>query len=165
MKWDDVTQQQCSVARASAVLGDRWTLIILSDAFLGSKRFDTFQQRLNISRTTLTSRLKLLEDHEVLARTKYQSNPDRYEYRLTAKGHDLYPVISTVLNWGDSYYSDDPEPPVIRKHVPCGHDIKPVLACPECNEEVTARNVAARVRESKLGVPDVGRGPIKEQAK
>lgn len=160
MKWDEVSQQQCSVARASAVLGDRWTLLILSDAFLGTKRFDAFQQRLEISRTTLTNRLKLLEDHDVVSRKKYQSNPDRFEYKLTTKGHDLYPVISTLLNWGDTYYSDTDQPPIIRRHIPCGHDIQPVLSCPECKQEVTARTVSARKRPSVEGIPDVARGPV-----
>lgn len=163
MKWDDASQQQCSIARASAVLGDRWTLLILSDAFLGIQRFDSFQQRLDISRTTLTNRLKLLEDHDVITRKQYQSNPVRYEYKLTSKGHDLYPVISTLLNWGDRYYSDADQPPIIRMHKPCGHDIQPILSCPECHEEVTARNVAARKRPNQSGIPDVVRGPAERK--
>ncbi len=160
MKWDEINRLQCSIARSSAVLGDRWTLLILSDVFLGVRRFDDFQQRLGLSRTTLTNRLKLLEDHGVLSRVQYQSSPDRYEYRLTEKGRDLYPVISTVLNWGDKYYSDAAGPPILRRHTSCGHDIQPVLSCPECHQEIDARSIAARTRPRMRNVPAVERGPF-----
>ncbi len=160
MKWDEINRLQCSIARSSAVLGDRWTLLILSDVFLGVRRFDDFHQRLGLSRTTLTNRLKLLEDHQVLSRVQYQSSPDRYEYKLTDKGRDLYPVISTVLNWGDKYYSDTAGPPILRRHTLCGHDILPVLSCPECHQEIDARNIAARTRPDIKNVPAVERGPF-----
>ncbi len=159
MKWDNIGEEQCSVARASAVLGDRWTLVILSDCFLGIRRFDMFQERLNIPRTTLANRLQKLEEHGVLLRKAYQQNPVRYEYRLTDKGRDLYPVITTILNWGDTYCDDGAGAPILRNHVPCSHDIKPVLACPECDEVVDARSIRARKRDHVSGHPDVRREP------
>lgn len=161
MKWDQIGQTQCSVARSSAVLGDRWTLLIISDAFLGVRRFEDFQSRLSLSRTTLTSRLKLLERHDVLTRRLYKDTPKRYEYRLTTKGRDLFPVISTILNWGDKYYADEAGPPILRKHLTCGHDIQPVLTCPECQDPVGAHNMAGRSRPTKPGFPDVERVPMK----
>ncbi|MFK8020891.1 MAG: winged helix-turn-helix transcriptional regulator [Pseudomonadales bacterium] len=160
MKWDDLNQQQCSVARASAVLGDRWSLLILSDLFLGVKRFDDFHKRLGLSRTTLTNRLKLLEDHVVIDRRLYQTQPDRYEYRLTTKGHDLFPVVSTLVTWGDKYYSDEAGPPIVRQHVSCAHDIQPVLSCPQCQEEISARSVKARKRPENTKFAPVERGPV-----
>lgn len=160
MKWDEISEQQCSVARTSAVLGDRWTLLILSDCFLGVKRFDHFKERLSIPRTTLSSRLTKLEEHDVLARHQYQSRPDRFEYRLTQKGVDLYPVISTIVNWGDQYYGSEHGPPIIRTHKSCGADITPILTCPECREEIKPRDVTARARATIAGVPDVERQPI-----
>ena len=164
-RWDEIRETQCSVARASTVLGDRWTLLILSDIFLGARRFEDFQSRLQLSRTTLTSRLKLLETHEVLRRDRYQDNPPRYEYRLTQKGRDLYPVITTILNWGDTYYSDEAGPPVLRAHLDCGHDIQPVLSCPDCQGAVTTQNIRARKRDSVPGLPDVERGPVLRKEK
>ena len=149
MRWEDISEQQCSVARSSAVLGDRWSLLLLSDFFLGVRRFDDFQQRLGLSRTTLTNRLKLLEDHKVIKRSLYQQQPARYEYRLTAKGRDLFPVISALVTWGDKYYFDGLTPPIIRTHTACGHDIQPVLTCPECHEALDARSISARERESR----------------
>jgi DNA-binding HxlR family transcriptional regulator len=163
MKWDEVNNQQCSVARSSSVLGDRWTLLILSDCFLGVRKFDALQQRLEIPRTTLANRLQKLEQHDVLYRKQYQTNPDRFEYRLTDKGRDLYPVLSTILNWGDKYYADEAGPPILRQHVACGHDIQPVLQCPECEEAIDAHGIRARVRSTHGSLPDVKRGPVLRQ--
>ena len=160
MKWDEVSQQQCSVARASAVLGDRWSILLLTDLFLGVRRFDDFHQRLGLSRTTLTNRLKLLEEYEVIQRHVYQEQPRRHEYRLTAKGRDLFPVITALVNWGDKYYFSDDSPPILRQHLSCGHDIQPVLTCPECHEEVDARSMRARKRPDSDTLPKVERGPV-----
>ena len=161
MKWDEIGQMQCSVARSSAVLGDRWTLLILSDVFLGVRRFEDFQRRLKLSRTTLANRLQLLEEHNVLERHQYQAQPVRYEYRLTPKGRDLYPVITTILNWGDKYYADEAGVPIVRQHKTCGHDIQPQLICPECHEPVTTKNMTARKRAPVSGFAEVERGPFK----
>lgn len=161
MKWDEISQTQCSVARASAVLGDRWTLLIISDALMGVRRFEDFQKRLKMSRTTLASRLKLLERHSVLKRSRYQDNPARYEYRLTEKGRDLFPVITTILNWGDKHYCDEAGPPILRTHLDCGHDIQPELRCTQCHEPVDHRNMSGRARPSRGDMPDVERGPMK----
>ena len=167
MKWDEISQQQCSVARSSAVVGDRWALLILSDMFLGVRRFDDFHARLGLSRTTLTNRLKVLEEHGVLQRQIYREQPVRYEYRLTEKGRDLFPVISALVSWGDRYYFDDKEggAPIVRQHVPCGHDIEPVLSCPECHELVDARSVRARKRPESNAFPVVERGPVSYSGK
>jgi DNA-binding HxlR family transcriptional regulator len=160
MKWNDVSSEQCSVARTSAVLGDRWTLVILSECFLGVRRFEDFKDRLDISRTTLSTRLQRLEEHGVLERRLYQSHPERFEYRLTQKGADLYPVISTIVNWGDRYYAGEHGPPIIRTHKACGADIAPQLICPDCKEPITPRDMTARARPDMDGVPNVARGPV-----
>lgn len=165
MKWDEISQQQCSVARSSAVLGDRWSILILSDLFLGVRRFDDFQKRLGLSRTTLTNRLKLLEDHNVVKRHAYLAQPARYEYRLTPKGLDLFPVISALVNWGDKYYFDGCTPPILRRHIPCGHDIQPVLSCPECHEVVDPHSMSARARPDSANQPTVERAPVSYSSK
>ena len=96
MKWDELHLEQCAVARFLSVLGDRWSLLILSDCFLGVRRFETFMQRLGISRTSLTQRLADLCENGVLERVAYRERPTRYEYRLTTKGLDLQPVVSEL---------------------------------------------------------------------
>jgi DNA-binding HxlR family transcriptional regulator len=144
MKWDDLADQPCSVARSTAVIGDRWTLMILRDCFLGVRRFEVFQERLGISRTVIADRLKLLTDEGVLRKVAYQERPVRHEYRLTEKGLDLYPVILAIVSWGDRHYADTRGPPIIRRHKACGCDFQPVLTCSECREPVDARAVETR---------------------
>ncbi len=162
MKWTDLSEQQCSVARSSSVLGDRWTLLILCDCFLGVRRFEDFQQRLGLSRTTLANRLQLLEDHEILSRIPYQEKPTRYEYRFTEKGLALYPIITSVVDWGDKYYADAAGPPIIRQHTTCGHDFHSVSVCSECGEAVDPHEVVARKRSENSKFSPVLRGPIEQ---
>ena len=144
MKWDDLGQQPCSIARSLAVIGDRWTLMILRDCFLGVRRFETFQARLGISRTIVTDRLRVLVEEGVLRREAYQRNPPRHEYRLTQKGLDLHPVILAIARFGDEHYADEAGAPVIRRHKGCGCDFQPVQTCSACGETVGARDVEAR---------------------
>ncbi len=144
MKWDALADQPCSIARTLAVIGDRWTLMILRDCFLGVRRFETFQARLGISRTIVTDRLRVLVEAGVLRREAYQSNPTRHEYRLTAKGLELHPVILAIARFGDMHYAGEAGAPLIRRHKGCGCDFQPVQTCSECGEVVTARDVEAR---------------------
>lgn len=160
MKWDEISSTECSVARSSAILGDRWSLLVVSDLFLGVKRFEMFQQRLGIPRTTLANRLARLEEHGVVTRLKYQSNPERFEYRLTPKGLDLHLVITTIVAWGDKHYAGEAGPPIIHRHKSCGADIHAELTCPECREEIGPRDIEARKRTDAIGVPPVLRGPV-----
>ena len=106
MKWDDIDQQVCSVARALSVLGERWTLLIIRDAFRGTRRFDDFQRSLGVTRHRLSERLGKLVDEGVLTRVAYMERPTRYEYRLTRKGLALYPVLMTLSQWGDDWMDD-----------------------------------------------------------
>lgn len=160
MKWNELSEQQCSIAQSLAVIGDRWTLLILSDLFLGAKRFETIRERLGISRTILTDRLNLLEREGVLRRVEYQQRPARYEYRLTEKGRELYPVIMTIVHWGDKYYADEGSPPIIHTHRTCGKDFAPILTCSECHEPIKAVEASARKRPDAPDFAPVMRGPI-----
>ncbi|MBP6546412.1 MAG: helix-turn-helix transcriptional regulator [Phenylobacterium sp.] len=144
MKWEDLADQPCSVARSVAVIGDRWTLMILRDAFLGVRRFETFQTRLGISRTIITERLKLLVDEGVLTKAPYQDRPVRHEYRLTQKGMDLYPVVMAIVHWGDRHYAGEAGAPLLHRHKTCGCDFHPVMTCSECHAPVGARDVETR---------------------
>lgn len=143
MKWEDLPNQICSIARTVSVIGDRWTLMILRDCFAGLKRFEEFQSRLGISRTIIANRLKLLTDEGVLEKTAYQSRPDRYEYSLTQKGLDLFPVLITIVDWGDRHVESPSGPPLVRRHTVCGHDFHAVMTCSECNETLRLTDVEA----------------------
>lgn len=144
MRWDNLKKEHCSLARSLSVLGDRWTLMILRDAFLRVRRFEDFEQSLKIARRVLSERLALLVDEGILAKVPYQERPTRYEYRLTEKGLDLYPVIISMVHWGDKYYAGKDGPPMIHTHVACGHDFKSVITCSECGDPVPARDVRVR---------------------
>lgn len=144
MKWSQLADQPCSVARSVSVIGDRWTLMILRDCFLGIRRFDDFERRLRISRSIIADRLKHLVDEGVLRRDEYQQNPVRHEYRLTDKGLSLHPVIMAIVHWGDTHYAGEQGPPLLHRHRACGCDFDPVLACSECGEPVGPRDVEVR---------------------
>ena len=144
MRWSEIGSQNCSVARALSVVGDRWTLLVLREAFMRTRRFEDFQARTGAPRPVLAERLRSLVDDGVLARRQYSARPDRFEYRLTEKGRDLYPVIVSLVRWGDRWMAGEAGPPVELIHRGCGHVIMPVLACPYCAEPVTARDMRAQ---------------------
>ena len=103
--------QVCSVARALEAIGDRWTMLVIRDAFVGVRRFDEFQERLGIARNVLTDRLSRLVDEGILEKHEYQERPQRFEYRLTPKGVDLFPVLVSLMKWGDRHAPEENGPP------------------------------------------------------
>ena len=146
--------QDCSIARALETIGERWTLLILRDAFLGTRRFDDFQKSLGVARNVLTTRLKSLVDAGLLERRRYQERPERYEYRLTEKGIDLWPVLFTLMKFGDKHAVEgDDLPPTLVTHRACGTEIDEHMCCPACGIQVSAREVIARRGED---VPSAG---------
>jgi len=130
----------CSIARTLEVIGDRWTLLILRDAFRGVRRFDQIQRDLGIARNLLTDRLNKLVAHGVLAKELYQAHPPRYEYRLTPKGVDLSPALVALMHWGDQWLAEG-EPPVRLVHDRCGHPLDQVFVCWHCDETVTPLHI------------------------
>lgn len=145
MRWTEINEMKCSVARTLSVIGDRWTLLIVRDAFLGVRRFEDFQGDLGMTRHRLAARLAKLVDDGILARVKYQDRPRRYEYRLTEKGIDLYPVVVSLLRWGDRWMTGPDGPPIELVHRNCGAHVMPALTCPACKEQVDARTMSARL--------------------
>ena len=145
MRWQELDQQPCSLARTLSVVGDRWTLMVLRDCFLGIRRFDEFEKRLGITRHVLTDRLKKLVEEGVLKKVPYQQRPLREEYRLTEKGLDLHPVILALVNWGDRHMADERGAPIEHVHKACGKVMQPVTVCAECGEPVTARDIQVQV--------------------
>lgn len=118
----DYEGQNCSVARALEIVGERWTLLIVRDVLLGRRRFEEFQQSLGISRNVLTERLGRLVEEGILERVPYQERPTRYEYRLTTKGRDLHLALTALRQWGDTYLSEKP-PTLLRSKA----DKRPVI--------------------------------------
>jgi len=130
-----------SVGRTLALLGERWTLLVLREAFFGVRRYGQFARNLGIPRPTLSARLRTLVDAGLLERVRYAADPDRYEYRLTEAGIDLFPSIVTLMRWGDAHLAGPEGPPIVLRHNGCGAIADPHLACANCGGEVDARNV------------------------
>ncbi|OBC00097.1 HxlR family transcriptional regulator [Mycobacterium sp. 852013-50091_SCH5140682] len=141
MRYDSLADERCSILRPLALLGDRWTLVILRQAFAGVRRFDDFQATLGLSRALLTERLGRLVDAEILERRAYRdAQRTRHEYRLTTKGSELYPVLMALRDWGDKYLA--PNGPFVHyRHKGCGGSAHTNLTCDQCATELTAFDV------------------------
>ena len=131
---NDYSNQACSVARTLEVVGERWTLLVIRDAFCGLRRFDEFQASTGVARNVLTSRLERLFDHGILEKRAYQERPPRFEYLLTDKGRDLWPVIFALMQWGDQYDPWAQGPPTLVAHRGCGGNVGQGAVCDRCGE-------------------------------
>jgi DNA-binding HxlR family transcriptional regulator len=134
--------QYCSVAKSLELIGERWTMLVIREVFLGHRRFDEMAARLGVARNVLTARLTRLVEQGVLERRRYQERPERFEYRLTEKGIDLWPVIVSLIQFGDRYYAPD-GPPLILRHKHCGGAVDEHRICADCGARLTARDVTA----------------------
>jgi len=134
--------QACSLARSLEVLGERWTLLVIRDVFHGKRRFDEIQEDLGVARNVLTNRLARLVAEGVLEKRAYSERPPRYEYFLTEKGLDLWPVMIAMMHWGDRYLAAD-GPPVVIRHKECGGAVDDRGCCARCGERLEARDAFA----------------------
>jgi len=121
-EWD------CSIARSVDILGDWWTPMVIRSALMGARRFEHFTDGLGIPRNVLTERLNRLVDEGIMVKVEYQDRPVRYEYRLTEKGIGLYPVIVSIMEWGNRWLEwDDEGPPVQLVDRTTGEPVEPIL--------------------------------------
>jgi len=148
MERKSFAEMDCSVAQCLEVIGEWWTMLIIRDAFFGVTRFDQFQERLGIARNVLQQRLEHLIDFGVMERRPYSEHPPRYDYRLTTKGRDLWPVLNAMRQWGDQYAAPD-GPPITLVHKNCGSSVHAELVCSECAEPIDARSVRAVAGEGR----------------
>jgi DNA-binding HxlR family transcriptional regulator len=130
-----------SVSRALALIGDQWTLMILREALFGVRRYGQLVRNLGIPRPTLSARLRSLVDSELLERVPYTRDPDRYEYRLTEAGRELFGSAAMLMRWGDKYLAGPQGPPIVLRHHACGELAEPTLVCDKCGKEMTTHNV------------------------
>lgn len=132
----------CSVAQCLEVVGEWWSMLVVRDCFLGVTRFEEFQRRLGISRNILQQRLSRLVEAGVLVRVPYNEHPPRYDYRLTDKGRDLWPILTAMRQWGDRYAAPA-GPPVEVLHKGCGAVSEAVMVCSSCGERIGPRDMQA----------------------
>jgi DNA-binding HxlR family transcriptional regulator len=135
----------CSIAGTLEVIGDRWTMLILRDAFRGVRRFDEFQRDLGIARNLLTDRLTKLVEHGVMEKQLYQAHPPRFEYRLTPRGVDLSPALVALMRWGDKWLAEG-APPVSLLHDRCGQPLDQAFVCWTCDQTITPLQIRSDKR-------------------
>jgi DNA-binding HxlR family transcriptional regulator len=136
-----------AVERAMDVLSDRWTFLILREAFFGVRRYGQMQRNLGIARNVLADRLRQLVADGMFERVRYRTEPDWYEYRLTERALDLYPVIVGLMRWADRHLAGEDDADALELiHRSCGEPAEPYLACSYCHERLTGRDIDARVR-------------------
>jgi DNA-binding HxlR family transcriptional regulator len=127
----------CSIARTLDIVGEKWALLAIREVFLGNRRFDEMVHRTGAPRDTLAARLRTLTGAGILERRPYSEHPARYEYHLTKAGRDLYPVIITLMHWGDRYLAGQDGPPLVLEH-DCGHQLTAQVICEACGEPLRA---------------------------
>ena len=135
--------RECSVARTLDIVGEKWALLVVREIFLGNRRFDEMFRRIGAPRDTLAARLRSLTGAGILERRQYSERPARFEYRLTEAGRELYPVILTLMRWGDKHLAGEDGPPMVLEHA-CGHRLAAQVVCEACGEPAkpgTARRV------------------------
>jgi DNA-binding HxlR family transcriptional regulator len=141
---NDYNGQACSVAAALEVVGERWSLLIVREVFLGVRRFDEMQADLGIARNVLQTRLTRLLEHGVLEKRLYQEHPPRHEYLLTDKGLDLWPIVFQLMRWGDEHAPQPSGAPVLVEHRGCGGAVDDHRTCERCGARLSAADVRAR---------------------
>ncbi|MGB6055005.1 MAG: helix-turn-helix domain-containing protein [Burkholderiaceae bacterium] len=140
----------CSVARTLQIIGDRWSFLVIREMFFGVRRFDEFQMNLGIASNILTDRLQRLAEHGVVEKRQYQQRPERFEYRFTAKGRDLYGSMVVMMHWGDKWLSHG-KVPLILRHRACQQDFSARVVCSECQQELDPREVEYEMRYTLAG--------------
>jgi DNA-binding HxlR family transcriptional regulator len=144
MPYRPFTEQNCSIAAALAIVGERWTLLVLRDVLFGRRRFSEIKRSLGVAPNILSDRLSQLVEHGLLERRPLDDHADAYEYVPTAKGRDVSPILSSLLRWGDEYAVPAGGPPRIQVHKTCGHDAHPRLHCSHCGELIGSGELESR---------------------
>mgnify|MGYP000135555852 CR=1 FL=1 len=150
MKWNDLRDESCPVARGLSVIGDRWTMLVLRDCFLGVRRFDDIQKRLGVTRHVLADRLRKLEEDGVLERRQYQERPPRFEYRLTDKGKALHPVLMTLIHWSDTWVPAAKGDGPVMLNRDTGAPVQPLLIDATTQQPLTHRSVRRVERDATM---------------
>jgi DNA-binding HxlR family transcriptional regulator len=160
--------QACSMARSLEIVGERWTLLIIRDIFLGTRRFEDLHRSLGVARNILQARLELLVEEDVLEKRPYQDG--RFEYCLTEKGRELWPALVALLRWGDRHYAPHGKPRLI-KHRDCGGEVTEELACEKCGKSLKLQDVywewgpGAKAQKRRRRPPQPGSGSRKAAAR
>jgi DNA-binding HxlR family transcriptional regulator len=141
--------RSCSVARTLELVGEKWALLAVREVFLGNRRFDEMTRRTGAPRDTLAARLRTLTGAGILERRQYSEHPARFEYQLTEAGRELYPVILTLMRWGDEHLAGEAGPPLVLQHN-CGHPLVAQVVCEACGEPASSRSTARPAEQAAV---------------
>lgn len=157
MEWLEYNTEHCSIQRTLDVIGEKWTLLVLREAFNGVRRFDQIRNHVGVSDPVLSDRLRKLVAAGVLEAAAYRESGrrTRNEYRLTARGRDLYPVMIALLQWGDRHRPVPGGPSVLVTHRDCGEPVEAVVEC-------AAGHTLGSPREGRAA-PGPGAGPARSE--
>lgn len=156
MKWENINQQVCSISRSLAVIGDRWTFLIVRDLFIGVHRFSQLQKNSGINKHRLSDRLTRLLDAGIVKKAPYGEHRKRYEYYLTEKGLDLFPILMAMIEWGDRWESDEDGVPLTVHHKACGHRVTTRVKCDHCDQDIDPFSVEIKAGPGSLKKIDRG---------
>ncbi|WP_229068711.1 helix-turn-helix domain-containing protein [Actinoplanes sp. DH11] len=126
------TPRDCTIADALEIVGDRWSLLVVRELFYAQRRFTEIARNTGAPRDILTTRLRKLVEHGVIARVQYSERPARYEYRLTDAGRALSPVLLTLKRWGHEHARGGTDP--VRFDHTCGHEFVAEVHCTACGD-------------------------------
>jgi DNA-binding HxlR family transcriptional regulator len=149
MSRTDLAADVCTLARTAELFGDAWTLTILRELFLGTRRFDELLRQTGASPHILSQRLKRLVAAGILRREAYSDHAARYDYRLTEKGRAIWPVVIAMKAWGDEWLGDGASEatPVAIEHKGCGHVVVPRMTCPDCGAPMAAHDATPHLSQ------------------
>lgn len=150
MKQSEHANKHCPISQSLGLVGESWTLLILRNCFMGTRRFDDFQKELGLTRHVLADRLKKLVSEGILLKKPQKEHSARFEYRLSPKGKGLSPVFMALGNWGNEWLFEKEQQPNAYLHTTCGKDMTPKMCCSECGEALVAREVKMHLSEHTI---------------
>ncbi|MFI9823480.1 winged helix-turn-helix transcriptional regulator [Streptomyces sp. NPDC052013] len=133
----------CSIADTLALVGEKYSLLVLREVCLGNGRFDQLVRNIGAPRDILATRLKRLVEAEILTKRLYSERPQRFEYLPTRAGLELEPVLMTLMEWGNRHLRPDGDRPMVLEHT-CGHELVPVVTCRACGDPVRHEDLTPR---------------------
>ncbi len=146
LDWVDISADNCSVQRTLDLIGEKWTIQLIRDAANGVHRFDAFRRHVGLSEAVLADRLRTLVAGGVFETREYREpgRRARQEYRLTARGWELLPLLVALMQWGDDHLSDDQGGPLELRHRTCGHPVRAVVQCTHDHETLGRGDLIAK---------------------
>jgi DNA-binding HxlR family transcriptional regulator len=135
--------QNCSIAAALGVVGERWTLLVMREVLLGRRRFAAIREQVGVAPNILSDRLQTLVEHGLLEQRRYGKHPEALEYLPTQKGIDITPVLISLMQWGDRHAAPN-GPPRVHVHTACGADAHPEIHCAHCGKTLEPRELKVR---------------------